>query len=131
MRATGKVDEILNKVVDEIHGTGRQGLAPDATQRRNRRDVELKVNAIFPFVGFTPHSISSTTSLPTDRARRRGHIDTDHTMHTCVPGIYAAGDVRSQFVQQITNAVGDATTPRWPRTPTSRTSSTPRSKQAA
>jgi thioredoxin reductase (NADPH) len=31
-------------------------------------------------------------------------------MATAVPGIYAAGDVRSQFVRQITNAVGDATT---------------------
>jgi thioredoxin reductase (NADPH) len=31
-------------------------------------------------------------------------------MRTSVPGIYAAGDVRSQFVRQITNAVGDATT---------------------
>jgi thioredoxin reductase (NADPH) len=31
-------------------------------------------------------------------------------MRTAVPGIFAAGDVRSQFVRQITNAVGDATT---------------------
>jgi thioredoxin reductase (NADPH) len=31
-------------------------------------------------------------------------------METGVPGIYACGDVRSQFVRQVTNAVGDATT---------------------
>ena len=39
-----------------------------------------------------------------------GSIVTDDQMRTSVPGIYAAGDVRSQFVRQITNAVGDATT---------------------
>jgi len=31
-------------------------------------------------------------------------------METHIPGIYVAGDVRSQYVRQISNAVGDATT---------------------
>ena len=31
-------------------------------------------------------------------------------MMTNVPGIFAAGDVRSQLTRQITTAVGDATT---------------------
>jgi thioredoxin reductase (NADPH) len=30
-------------------------------------------------------------------------------METHIPGIYVAGDVRSQYVRQISNAVGDAT----------------------
>ena len=30
-------------------------------------------------------------------------------METNIPGLYAAGDLRSQLVRQITNAVGDAT----------------------
>ena len=72
---------------------------------------ELKVSAVFPFIGFTPHSdifdpdVASRIEL--DDA---GHIMTDDAMRTSVPGIFAAGDVRSQFVRQITNAVGDATT---------------------
>jgi len=31
-------------------------------------------------------------------------------METSIKGIFACGDVRSQLVRQITNAVGDATT---------------------
>ena len=31
-------------------------------------------------------------------------------METHIPGVYVAGDVRSQYVRQISNAVGDATT---------------------
>jgi thioredoxin reductase (NADPH) len=30
-------------------------------------------------------------------------------METSIPGLFAAGDLRSQLVRQITNAVGDAT----------------------
>jgi thioredoxin reductase (NADPH) len=39
-----------------------------------------------------------------------GFLITDATMQTSVPGVYAAGDVRSQLTRQITTAVGDATT---------------------
>ena len=35
---------------------------------------------------------------------------TDDKMETHVPGLYVVGDVRSQYVRQISNAVGDATT---------------------
>ena len=31
-------------------------------------------------------------------------------MMTSIPGLFAAGDVRSQLTRQITTAVGDATT---------------------
>ena len=111
MRGTGKVDEILNTVVDEVHAT--DGRVSHLTLRNveNGEQSELSVRAIFPFVGFTPHSdifdpeLAELIELDED-----GHIVTDQQMRTSVPGIYAAGDVRSQFVRQITNAVGDATT---------------------
>ena len=111
MRATGKVDELLNKVVEEVHGTN--GKVSHLTLRDTATDElsELKVTAIFPFIGFTPHSnifdpdLASRIELDED-----GHIKTDDAMRTSAPGVLAAGDVRSQFVRQITNAVGDATT---------------------
>jgi thioredoxin reductase (NADPH) len=48
------------------------------------------------------------THIDHDKA---GYYVTDPmTMMTNVPGIFAAGDVRSQLTRQITTAVGDATT---------------------
>jgi thioredoxin reductase (NADPH) len=111
MRATGKVEEILNTVVEEVYGEG--GRVSHLTLRNveTGETSELKVNAIFPFVGFTPHSDvfdeELTAQIELDES---GHIVTDQAMRTSVPGIFVAGDVRSQFVRQITNAVGDATT---------------------
>ena len=111
MRATGKVDEILGTVVEEIHAT--DGKVSHLTLRNVETDEtsELKVDAIFPFVGFTPHSDMFDDELAKQiELDDSGHIVTDPKMETAVPGIFAAGDVRSQFVRQITNAVGDATT---------------------
>ena len=42
--------------------------------------------------------------------RPDGYIITNERMETSIPGIFACGDVRTQLVRQITNAVGDATT---------------------
>jgi thioredoxin reductase (NADPH) len=111
MRATGKVDEVLNSVVDEIHGS--DGRVSHVTLRNVETGAqsELPVSAVFPFVGFTPHSDIFDPDLAVQiELDDSGHIVTDQAMRTAVPGILAAGDVRSQFVRQITNAVGDATT---------------------
>jgi thioredoxin reductase (NADPH) len=111
MRATGKVEEILNTVVDEIHGT--DGRVSHVTLRNveTGERSELPVSAVFPFVGFTPHSDVFDPDVAAQiELDESGHIVTDQAMRTGVPGIFAAGDVRSQFVRQITNAVGDATT---------------------
>jgi thioredoxin reductase (NADPH) len=40
----------------------------------------------------------------------QGFVITDDKMETRLPGVFVAGDVRSQYVRQISNAVGDATT---------------------
>jgi len=37
-------------------------------------------------------------------------VITDNMMQTSIPGLFAAGDLRSQLTRQVTTAVGDATT---------------------
>jgi thioredoxin reductase (NADPH) len=111
MRATGKVDEILNSVVEEIHGSdGRVG-SVSIRNVDSGETSQIGVGAVFPFVGFIPHSdIFDEEIAQRIELDESGHIVTDAKMQTAVPGIFAAGDVRSQFVRQVTNAVGDATT---------------------
>jgi thioredoxin reductase (NADPH) len=69
----------------------------------------LKVGGIFVFIGFQPNTqfFKDGEHLVHDPL---GFLITDNAMQTSVPGLYAAGDVRSQLTRQITTAVGDATT---------------------
>ncbi len=68
---------------------------------------ELPVDGVFIFVGFTPN-----VDLLAEHAEHdsEGYFTTDHRMETSLKGLYAAGDLRSQLVRQITTAVGDGTT---------------------
>jgi thioredoxin reductase (NADPH) len=104
--SSDKTEKVLNSVVEEIIGDGKvTGLRVKNTETGELS--ELEVDAVFPFVGFTPHSaIFEDGMVETDES---GHILTDQKMETKTVGLFAAGDVRSQFTRQISNAVGDAT----------------------
>jgi thioredoxin reductase (NADPH) len=104
-----KVETIMNTVVTEIKGDD-QGV-----HEITLRDVvtgqtrPLKVGGIFIFIGFQPNTqfFKDGEHLEHDPL---GFLITDSAMQTSLPGVYAAGDVRSQLTRQITTAVGDATT---------------------
>jgi thioredoxin reductase (NADPH) len=101
-----KIEVVWNTLVEEIGGDGQV----EWIRTRNLADGsvgELAVGGVFVYVGFKPASDLFRTPVRTDPL---GFILTDDTMETTEDGIYVAGDVRAQFVRQITNAVGDATT---------------------
>ena len=64
----------------------------------------LPVKGIFVFIGLVPNISFLDDSIKKDRS---GFIITDDNMQTSLPGIYAAGDVRSKRLRQISTAVGD------------------------
>src|SRR6266480_4750962 len=105
--ANPKIEVIWNKRVVEITGTG-QGvdhlvLADSVTGEHMR----LRVGGVFIFIGFKPNTGVIEGHVKHDAA---GYLITDEKMMTSLPGLFAAGDVRSQVTRQITTAVGDATT---------------------
>jgi thioredoxin reductase (NADPH) len=67
----------------------------------------LDVTGAFIFVGFRPNTGVIDMHYEHDDM---GYVKTDVNMMTSVPGLFAAGDLRSQLVRQVTTAVGDATT---------------------
>ncbi len=67
---------------------------------------ELDVNGLFIFVGMLPN----TGFLPDSVQMDNGFVITDAEMRTSVPGIFAAGDVRSKFCRQVITAAGDGAT---------------------
>ena len=106
-RQNGQLDFLLDRVVEEIKGD--QGRVERIVLRHlpTGRQEELKVGGVFIFVGFLPNT--NLLSVHADHDDQ-GYYLTDANMMTSVPGIYAAGDVRSQLTRQVTTAVGDGTT---------------------
>lgn len=101
--ANSKISFIWNTVVQSIEGEKRVELL-------KLRDVktgevsELHVDGIFVYIGSTPNSSMVKDLVAMDE---NGFIITDNFMRTSIPGIFAAGDVRSATFRQLATAVGD------------------------
>lgn len=67
----------------------------------------LEVAAIFVSIGFVPDTSYLKGLVPMDSF---GHIITNTEMETEVPGVFAAGDIRSKLARQIITAAGDGAT---------------------
>lgn len=106
-----KIVPIWNSVVEEIGGAQEGHIKK--VQWLRVRDVttdevsQIGVGGVFVYVGFMPNNQIFGHEFVKDA---QGFVVTDDKMETPIPGIYVAGDVRSQYVRQISNAVGDATT---------------------
>jgi thioredoxin reductase (NADPH) len=98
-----KVQVHWNSVVEEFQG----GSSLEALKLRNVKTGEhtiLPVTGCFIAIGIIPNTAWLKDLLPTDEW---GFILTDQEMVTKIPGIFAAGDVRSKQLWQIATAVGD------------------------
>jgi len=65
------------------------------------------VQGVFVFIGTTPNTEYLKDLIDLDK---NGFIITDGDMKTSVPGVFAAGDVRSKPWRQISTAVGEGAT---------------------
>jgi len=105
-RENDKINFITSAVVDEIGGVQNVEWAKlKSTKDGSVQTVPLE--GVFVFIGFTPNVGMFDEHLDHDE---QGFLITNDRMETRVPGLYAAGDVRTQLARQITTAVGDATT---------------------
>lgn len=68
---------------------------------------DLPVGGIFFYVGIRPNDLAFKGLLETDSA---GFVLTDDRMAASTPGIFAAGDIRSKILRQVSTAVGDGAT---------------------
>lgn len=101
-----KMEFIWDSVVESINGDEKVRNLTLKNVKTGEKST-LEAGAIFVFIGFVPNSNIVREKLDKDAG---GYIITNDRMETSVKGIYACGDVRSQLVRQITNAVGDGTT---------------------
>ena len=106
----------FNTVIKEIKGAKDSGgkiasvvlakTSPDLDPAREEQLGEESAGAVFIFVGSVPQTsfISNNLKLETDE---EGYIVTDCRMVSSVPGLFAAGDVRTSSFRQIVTAAGD------------------------
>ena len=101
--AEPKIEFLLNTVVKAIEGK-------DFVQKLRLQNVItgkqsiLEVTGVFMAIGLKPNTKYLKNTLPLDE---QGHIITDEQMKTKIPGIFAAGDIRSGSIQQTVAAAGD------------------------
>ncbi len=104
--AEPKIEFLWNNVVEKIEGE-------DVVKRLRLRNVtsgeesSLGIAGIFVAIGFKPNTAYLKGVLPLDAA---GYITTNERMETDIPGIFAAGDIRSNSIRQVIAAAGDGAT---------------------
>ncbi|MDB4907447.1 MAG: Thioredoxin-disulfide reductase [Gemmatimonadetes bacterium] len=103
-----KIEVIVNTVVDEVEADA-QGLVNNLKLRDSETGAtrDLAATGMFVFIGFRPNTGIIEAHVDHDDM---GYLKTDTNMMTSIPGMFAAGDLRSQLTRQVTTAVGDATT---------------------
>ena len=101
MLAAG-VKPIYDTVVESINGSNK---VESVTLKnvKTGETSEFKTDAVFIFTGMIPQT-ELVGMLPKDDA---GYLITDENMETSMPGLFAAGDVRSKPFRQIVTAVAD------------------------
>ncbi len=106
LKAMNNVSFELSSVVTALHG---EDLLEGVTIKRLPTGTEefLPLNGLFIFVGFEPAAGYLPPELEVDD---QGFIKTDMEMHTTIPGVFAAGDIRSKRCRQVVTAVGDGAT---------------------
>jgi thioredoxin reductase (NADPH) len=105
--ANPKIDVIRSTTVPEIVGNEKGVTQIVLENAGSGARSNLDVGGVFVFVGFKPNTQLIEGHVNHDAG---GYFITDERMMTSIPGLFAAGDVRSQLTRQITTAVGDATT---------------------
>ncbi len=104
--ANPKIDYIWNSRVTAI--SGEKGVEQLKLINNDGQESTLDVDGIFVLVGVIPNNEMLPLDLLT--ADEYGFIPTDGEMRTAVPGVMAAGDIRSKDVRQIINAAGEGAT---------------------
>lgn len=102
--ANDKIDFIFDTEVTEIKG-GDNGVDQLVLTHKNGTSSTLAVTGVFILIGVIPNN----EMLPMDDLAKDeyGFIITDTEMKTNLPGVFAAGDIRSKNFRQIVNAAGE------------------------
>lgn len=107
LMADPKIEIILDTVVTEIKSneTGVASIALRNKQTGAQRDYPT--DGVFIFVGFSPNNQLVPMGV---KLNSGGYVMTDEKCETSIPGIFAIGDLRQKYANQIVIAAADGCT---------------------
>ncbi|GAB4333311.1 MAG: thioredoxin-disulfide reductase [Desulfobulbaceae bacterium] len=105
--ANEKIEFLFDTEVKEIRGDDN-GVSQLLLTHKKGGESTLDVTGVFILIGVVPNNgMLPLDDLETDEY---GFIVTDAEMRTNLPGVFAAGDIRSKSFRQIINAAGEGAT---------------------
>jgi thioredoxin reductase (NADPH) len=87
---------------------GEDRLVNKVIAQRGEEKIDFDTDGVFIFIGLLPNSqflVNSPIELD-----KIGFVITDEHLQTAMPGVFAAGDVRSGATMQIASASGEGAT---------------------
>lgn len=103
-----KITVHYNTTTDEIVGGDTGVTKVVGTDKTTGKKVEIETDGVFVFIGLLPNTqFLASSAIELDEI---GMIKTDDNLQTSMPGVFAAGDVRSGATMQIASATGEGAT---------------------
>lgn len=99
-----RIKVIWNSSITEIKGNGKVVTAVSLENAETGETKELSTDGVFIFIGYSPNN---QLIPPAVLMNEQGYVLTDEKCETSVPGIFAAGDLRQKFANQIVVAAAD------------------------
>ena len=106
LRGHGNVEILLHTEPRALSGDKRL-TAATIFDRKAETTKELPLDAIFVNIGVEPNTALFADQVKTDKA---GNIIAGEDCRTNLDGVFAAGDIRTKEVRQLTTAAADGTT---------------------
>ena len=101
-----KITVHLQTTTDEIVAT--DGKVTKVIGTHEGQKVAYETDGVFVFVGLKPNTqFLQNTAVQLDEV---GFVKTNENLETTMPGVFAAGDVRSGATMQVASAVGEGAT---------------------
>ena len=95
---------LWNTIINSVLGDDKTVRAVSFENISTGEKGELSTDGVFIFVGYSPNNQLVPSAVHTNEF---GFVVTDETGATSVPGIFAAGDLRQKFANQIVVAAAD------------------------
>ena len=105
--AEPQIEIVYNTIPTEIlsNDKGVSGLALKDTKTGAERAIDT--DGVFIFVGFRPNNLIVPAGI---KLNTTGYVITDEKCETTIPGLFAVGDLRQKYANQIVLAAADGCT---------------------